>query len=144
MGVRVSTYEGRVIVSIHCMLEPGMLAGLEEGYYEEELEEEAKETEEAGYEPDDSLLNLLTQIRSQLMDGDYRALYAVWEEYGSEDEEEQDEEFENPPAPPEKPTGTQIKDDHYNRSMLILSVGESAALGLKQAPSFLRCRSNAL
>ncbi len=81
---------------------------MEEGYEEEELEDEEEETEDTGYEPDDSLLNLLTQIRKQLMDGDYRMLYAVWEEYGAEDEEEQDEEFEKPPAPPEKPTGTQV------------------------------------
>lgn len=106
MGVRVSTHDDRVIVSIHCMLEPGMVAGLMEDYYGEESEVEEEETDDTGYEPDDSLLNLLTHIRKQLMDGDYRALYAVWEEYGLEEEEE--EEFHKPPTPPEKPTGTQV------------------------------------
>lgn len=109
LGVRVSTYDSRVVISIHCMLEPGMVAGLTEGSYEEESEEEEEEeTDDTGYEPDDSLLNLLTQIRRQLIDGDYRALCAVWEEYGLDGEEGQDEEFEKPPIPPEKPTGMQI------------------------------------
>lgn len=107
LGVRVITDDSRVVVSIHCTLDSGMLAGLM-GYYDEEESEEEEETDDTGYEPDDSLLSLLTHIRKQLIDGDYRSLHAVWEEYGCEDEEEDDEEFEKPPVPPEKPTGTQV------------------------------------
>ncbi|MHB9038801.1 MAG: hypothetical protein ACYC64_19315 [Armatimonadota bacterium] len=104
MGVRVITDDSRVIVSIHCMLDSGMLYELTEGDYEEE-----DETEDIGYEPKNSLLNLLSHIRRQLMDGDYRALYAVWEEYGCDAEEDtEDEECEAPPVPHEKQTGEQI------------------------------------
>ena len=40
---------------------------------------------------------MLTDIRRQLVEGDYRALYAVWEEYGYETEDSRDKE------PPELP-----------------------------------------
>lgn len=107
LGVRVITDDGRVVVSIHCMLDSGALAGLMGYYDEEESEDEEEETDDTGYEPDDSLLSMLTEIRKQLIDGDYRSLYAVWEEYGREDEEG-GEEFEKPPVPPEKPSGKHI------------------------------------
>lgn len=115
LGVRVITNDSRVVVSIHCMLDSGELFGLMGYRGEEESEDEEEETDETGYQPDDSLLNLLTQIRKQLIDGDYRALYAVWEEYGCEDGED-DEEFEKPPVPPEKSTGMHVVEQL--RSML--------------------------
>ncbi|MEW6227386.1 MAG: hypothetical protein AB1700_04720 [Bacillota bacterium] len=119
MGVRVSTYDNRVIVSIRCQLEPGTLVDLEEDYYEEDWEEEA-EVDGNGYEPDDPLLNLLTQIRRQLMDGDYRALYAVWEKYGQGGEEaEPDEGADKPPVPQERPTGAWVIE--RLRNMLVTS-----------------------
>ena len=35
----------------------------------------------------DELLNMMVQIRQQLIAGDYRALYAVWEVYGDANDE---------------------------------------------------------
>ena len=40
-----------------------------------------------------NFLNLLVQVRQQIIDRDYRALYAVWEKYGSID---YDDEFDVP------------------------------------------------
>jgi len=48
---------------------------------------------------------LLTDIRRQLVEGDYRALYAVWEEYGYETEDSRDKE---PPVPSHKDTGEDL------------------------------------
>ena len=42
---------------------------------------------------DDELLNVLAQVRKQLIRGDYRALDEVWKKYG-------DSEDENPPPKP--------------------------------------------
>ncbi|MDD3927476.1 MAG: hypothetical protein PHT33_12545, partial [bacterium] len=47
----------------------------------------------------------LTDIRRQLVEGDYRALYAVWEEYGYETEDSRDKE---PPEPPYEDTGEDL------------------------------------
>lgn len=109
LGVEIIHLDGRVIVAIGCVLDPGAHYNLNRDYYEEPEEEEEDDT--SCYEPDDALLNLLTQIRSQLISGDHRALYAVWEQYGVEEEidtDEDEEEFVAPPVLPDKPTGSQI------------------------------------
>ena len=56
--------------------------------------------DDSGYSCRDGLLNPLIKIRKQLMTGDYRVLYSVWEKYGDDD----DEEYEIP-VPKEKKTG---------------------------------------
>ena len=52
----------------------------------------------AGFVVENELLNLLVQVRQQIIDRDYRALYAVWENYGGFD---YDDEFDVP-VPPDK------------------------------------------
>jgi hypothetical protein len=105
-GVSASVFDSRIIVAIHCMLDPGAHYSLTRSRRRGSSQGKAKD---AGYQPRDPLLNLLAQIRQQLIERDYRALYAVWEEYGWEEEDEdEDEEFEAPPTPPEKPGGTEV------------------------------------
>lgn len=107
MGVQVSAHDSRVIVSIHCRLDPGTAADFLEDVYEEDWIDE--EEDDTTYGPDSPLFRLLADIRKQLMAGDYRALYAVWEQYGCEVEEEEDEEeSEAPPVPPERQTGAKV------------------------------------
>ncbi len=111
LGVRVSTQGSRVIVTIHCRLEAGAVGDLMGEQYEEDWEEE-EEGDKATFETEDALLRLLTEIRKQLMNRDYRALYAVWEVYGCKGEEKnEDEEQSEPlPIPPKRRTGRKIID----------------------------------
>ena len=115
LGVWVSTHDDRLIVSIYCRLDPGAAIfrhiGYEEGY---DFEQE-EEGEDDGYASDDALLSLLAEVRQQLIDGDYRALYAVWDVYGHGDDEDMagedgEEEWPTPPAPSEEGTGAGVAD----------------------------------
>lgn len=121
LGIRVIWHEDRVIVSVFCRLDPGAMVFHKhhKDYIDETDEEEAQE-EGMRYESEDPMLDLLIQVRAQLMAGDYRCLYAVWDEYGCEEEEiEQDEDEEPwtaPPAPPDKPGGRGVAQQF--RSML--------------------------
>ena len=100
LGVDISKKEDRIIVTISCRIELGMSYSDQYGdYYEDE---DNKDEESGGIETDDELLNVLVQIRKQLINGDYRALYAVWEKYGDEDDEEPS------PKPRERKTGKEI------------------------------------
>jgi len=106
LEVIVTSYGERVVVEINCRLE---WYGNEDYYDEFYDKEDEEETKDVGFESEDELLNLLTKIRSQLMEGDYRALYAVWEVYGNETEDdEDDEEWEAPPVPEYRPSGNSI------------------------------------
>ena len=92
LGVSVSCDGRRVTVAIHCHADNDSLYGARDGVrgrwafddFDEEDEEyeEDEEPSSATFESEDGLLNLLTRVRQQLIDGDYRALYAVWEVYG--------------------------------------------------------------
>jgi hypothetical protein len=84
LGIGISVSGKRVIITINCVIDGSFPDG---DYYEDD--------EGSAFETDDDLLNLLTQVRAQLMDGDYRALYAVLEQYGDPDDE-------NAPPEPEK------------------------------------------
>lgn len=108
LGVRVSTHESRVIVTIHCRLEAGAVGYLLGDNYGEDWSEEGEEEggNEATFETDDALLSLLTEIRKQVVNRDYRALYAVWEVYGDGDEEE--DKSERPPVPSTKRAGMKV------------------------------------
>jgi hypothetical protein len=121
MGVSVSTYDKRVIVTVNCQLDPSSQYELEDDYEEEYSdeedgeEEEEEDTQELAVDTGNPLLDLLAEVRDQLIHGDYRALYAVWEEYGCEDEEgEEDEEEQTPPVPPDMPTGKHIVEQFRN------------------------------
>ena len=93
LGVGVSKKEERIIVMIHCRIELGMSYSDQYGYYDEDEEDEENDDESGGFETDDELLNILVHIRKQIIGGDYRSLYAVWEKYGDKDDE-------NPPPKP--------------------------------------------
>ena len=101
LGVGVSTVDYRVIVAINCCLD--MEALYELSTIPGRRKRGADNTWAA-------LLQLLSDIRQQLIAGDYRALYAVWEEYGYEDEEdkEEEEEVSVPPEPPAQESGQDI------------------------------------
>ena len=109
LGVNVAIHEKRVIVTIRCRLEGSAVGGLLRGDYEGDWEDEEDATT---YEPEDALLRLLTEIRKQLVDRDYRALYAVWEVYGCESEKngEDEDESEQPPVPSKQGTGQKVID----------------------------------
>ena len=89
IDISVSNDKKRITVTIHCLLD---VADLDYGGCDEDDESETFET-------DDDLLNLLTQIRRQLANGDYRSLYAVWEKYGNVNDELA------PPKPKDQKTG---------------------------------------
>lgn len=113
LGVRVSTREDRIVVSLYCNIDDGALY---------ELSTVPGRKRRGGGDPTQALFHLLTAIRQQLIAGDYRALYALWEEYGYVEEEEEEElsemeegeegeEYEQPAIPPEPPaqaTGQEI------------------------------------
>lgn len=106
LGVTVESNGKRVTVAVHCRIAGFYADNSYEEYEDDYEEEESSEGEEStGFIAEDELLNLLVQIRQQLISGDYRTLYAVWEKYGSLDEEE--DEFDIP-IPDDKKTGKNI------------------------------------
>jgi len=94
-------------VTISCMLDAGGLSGggWEEPSYDEDEDEEDDLVDDGVVATDDSLLDLLARLRSCLMRGKCEPLYAVWEEYGSNDDEEDEE---SPPKPKETVKGTAV------------------------------------
>jgi len=96
MGITVRPEGNRVILSIHCHLDPGF--SYNDGYsdYDSYEDEETEETLESG----DYLLDLLTKNREYLKDGDYRLLYGVWQKYGLEPEDDEEFDEDTPPQPP--------------------------------------------
>ena len=87
LGISISKNGRRIIVAIHCMLEADFS---DPDYYDYDDDDEADDENDT-LATDDELLNMLTQVRRQIIEGDYRALYAVWEKYGDDD---------NPPPKP--------------------------------------------
>lgn len=112
LGVAIERAGKRAIIIIQCRID---MAYAEDSYDEDEYDEGDEEEEEEGgtvFVAEDGLLNLLVQIRRQIIDGDYRSLYAVWEEYGGSD---YDDEFEIP-VPQAQESGRNIVEQF--RSML--------------------------
>ena len=106
LGIRVERSGKRVIISVHCVVEPGQywdsdyyddVDGLDENGDEDEKESVAVAT-------GDHILDTLAQVRQQVIGGDYRALYAVWEVYGISDDEDESE----PPKPKDKKSGAEV------------------------------------
>jgi hypothetical protein len=98
IDIAVSNDKRRITVTVHCILDA---ADLDYGDYDEDDESEIFET-------DDDLLNLLTQVRRQLANGDYRTLYAVWEKYGDVNDELA------PPKPKNRKTGEETVNNFKN------------------------------
>ncbi len=83
LGIEVEIIGNRVIVVIYCRVN---MAYIDDPY---DYDEDDDEEEVVGFVSEDGLLNLLIQVRQQLMNRDYRTLYAVWEKYGDPDEEDE-------------------------------------------------------
>lgn len=111
LGVYISSEGERIIVTINCVVEPGALDSDHSDYYEEDDDEVDDEEVNSMFNTDDDLLNMLIQIRQQIISGDYRALYAVWEKYGDQYDEESKL---HPPKPEERKTGGGIINDFEN------------------------------
>jgi hypothetical protein len=111
MGVDITNKGERIIVTVHCAVEDEFFGSgydYEDNDEDDDEEDEAEAEGEANFETDNELLNLLVQIRQQLIDGDYRALYAVWEVYGIEDEEDEYDEYDE-----DEDDGEYEDDDEY-------------------------------
>ena len=107
MGIRLTRENQRVIIEIHCVVEPGQYCSSEYDDYHED-DEGSNNVGDDGIvvATGDHILDTLAQVRQQISGGDYRALYAVWEVYGFVDEE--DEDFSPPPKPKNRKAGTDI------------------------------------
>ncbi len=115
LGVSVACHDDRVIVTVSCRVDAGALPRDDryrgyDDYGEEEDEEEEEAGERPAFESENGLLNLLARVRHQLMQGDYRPLYAVWEVYGWDEDEadEEEEERDVPPVPADPPAGREV------------------------------------
>ncbi len=102
-GIDIEGDEKRVIVIIYCIIPDDKYFDVSENYI--------LGSKKLGR--DNGLLNLLSDVREQLKEGDYRALYKVWEVY-YEDEEDDDEEHEMPKEPEEFERGKEIVEDFKN------------------------------
>ncbi|MBA1334936.1 MAG: hypothetical protein HPY66_0557 [Firmicutes bacterium] len=120
LGISIESKGSRVVVAIYCRVDMAFIGDLYdeyEGYYEDDYEDENEEDESDGedgvsFAAEDGLLNLLIQVRQQLINEDYRTLYAVWEKYGDFDDDEEDE-FDIP-IPQDKKTGKNIVEQFRN------------------------------
>ncbi|MGI9863029.1 hypothetical protein SDD30_16760 [Moorella naiadis] len=108
LGVEINQSGNRVIVIINCRVDLSCIEENYHDYYEndEEDEEDEQVGPDAGFASDNELLDLLCQVREQLIAGDYRSLYAVWQKYGTSEDE--DLEDETPPIPQEKSAGKDV------------------------------------
>lgn len=109
LGIEVSKSGNRAIVVINCRIDVSCVDEEYDDYNEyDEDDEENDEEDEPGavFAAENELLNLLVQIREQLIKGDYRALYAVWLKYGNAEDE--DDKYETPPAPKEQKVGKSV------------------------------------
>jgi len=132
-GVEVTKEDDRIVVVINCRIDIGITDtdyddyndfGDEDGDEEDDDDSDGegdgdgdgniKNDARAGgrtkerviVETDDALLNLLENVRMQIIGGDYRTLYAVWERYGDADDYEEDEIL--PPKPKTIKSGESI------------------------------------
>ncbi len=111
LGISIEFNDDRALVSIYCRLQPFGPYYFEEANdsYEDEEEVDADYAlqDEFIAEVNDPLLKLLAKIRLQLMEGDYRVLYEVWNIYGAP-ECDDDGDWPRPPIPVEKSTGRRV------------------------------------
>ena len=101
LGIRITRSGQRAIVEVHCVVEPGP--------YWDGSDYDDDDNDDESVVTNDHILDTLVQVRKQVMDGDYRALHAVWEVYG--DPDDVDEEDETPPKPKSKKSGEKIVSD---------------------------------
>lgn len=109
LGVTIKSKGNRAVIVIFCRVNRAYIG---DSYDEDDDCYGEEDDESVGFVAEDELLNLLVQVRQQLVNGDYRTLYAVWQKYGCSDEGEEDG-FEIP-VPPEKNTGKNIVEQFRN------------------------------
>jgi len=114
LGIELIEKGNRVIVLINCRLTPPYSDEPYNDYYDDEDDDYDEEEDADQFVAEDELLNLLVQLREQLKQRDYRALYTVWEEYGFSVDDFEDEEFEAPPVPTGKQEGKRIIEQFRN------------------------------
>lgn len=105
LGIEVCKSGSRAIVVINCRIDISCIDEDHDDYCEYDEDDEEDEPG-AVFAAENELLNLLVQIREQLIKGDYRALYAVWQKYGTAEDE--DDEYETPPVPKEQKAGKSV------------------------------------
>ncbi|MCL2322223.1 MAG: hypothetical protein FWC47_08990 [Oscillospiraceae bacterium] len=87
LGIDIEGDEKRVIITIYCVIDDDECYDIESEY--------STASRKSGR--DNGLLNFLAEIRELLIKGDYRALYAVWDEYYVDEAEDSD--VERPEEP---------------------------------------------
>lgn len=117
-GINVYEQGGRTIVEINCRLDSYYIDEPYDDYDDCDSEDCEEDEEKTGssFVTDNELLNLLVKIREQLIQGDYRSLYTVWEKYGDLTDEDEEDEYESiiPPKPPERSHGKSIIEQFSN------------------------------
>ena len=83
LGIEVEVEGERVVLTIYARLNPLP------PQYEDWSIFDGQDL--GGYEPEDYLLALFTALRVKIINGDYRPLHSVWEEYGLPVPEEEEE-----------------------------------------------------
>ncbi len=111
LGVKVEDNGKRAIIIINCRVDAAYLEGLDDEYENEE-DTESKGEKGVIIASDNPLLNLLIQMRQQIINKDYRVLYAVWQKYGGP-EYVAEEEYDIP-VPEDKETGKHIIEQFKN------------------------------
>lgn len=110
-GIDILEQGGRAIIVINCRLDGSCIDDPYDDYdgYEDEDDEDNEEGDKTGSSDvvENELLNLLVQLREQLIQGDYRSLYVVCEKYGFSVEDD-------PPIPPERSLGKRIIEQFSN------------------------------
>jgi len=111
-GISVFDQGGRTIIVINCRLDASCIDDPYEDYndYEEDEEDEDEDGDSTGSSlvSDNELLNLLVQLREQLVQGDYRSLYSVREKYSYSVDDDA------PPIPSERSHGKDIIEQFSN------------------------------
>jgi len=110
LGVRVQPEAGRLHVTISCRIAAEML--FDDEWHEHYRDDESEGDDDEGEGDDDTdagagdtLLRLLERLRACLLGGDCAPLYAVWEVYGDDEDEE------SPPKPEEGTEGEDVADE---------------------------------
>ena len=98
LGVDVNYKHKRLVLAVHCRLDPGHLYSYTPHGDDMWFNEEYDDDEDDGFEVDDRLLDLLVRIRDRLKKGDCQALYAVYDTYGQD--EDDDNEYGPEDTPP--------------------------------------------
>jgi len=112
LGIDVSCHNKRVVVTVHCRMDSNYIyyyvaPDEDEMWFDGEYEDEE---DGATVSTNDRLQDLLIRIRNRLKKGDCQALYAVWETYGLEGDDDEEPE-DAPPRPRRTKAGSPVADE---------------------------------